>query len=123
MRADASLCVRLRADAAVLRSELAKTVTAKSMTSAKLEQIRKRLGLSEGEARAFLQELDEARGACKALRDENKELHGDNAHLKQQLESRSQHTMTLIGDNKRLLEQVKASQCAGFRACRPCVAI
>ncbi|GIL92574.1 hypothetical protein Vretimale_18968 [Volvox reticuliferus] len=97
---------KLSADNAVLRSELAKTVHQKQLTSSKLEQIRKKLGLSESEAKAFIQELDEAKAASKALREENKELAADNTHLKQQVESRSQHCMTLIGENKRLLEQV-----------------
>ncbi|GIL62486.1 hypothetical protein Vafri_16699 [Volvox africanus] len=97
---------KISADNAVLRSELAKTVHQKQLTSSKLEQIRKKLGLSESEAKAFIQELDEAKAASKALREENKELAADNTHLKQQVESRSQHCMTLIGENKRLLEQV-----------------
>ncbi|GLC49635.1 hypothetical protein PLESTB_000269800 [Pleodorina starrii] len=96
---------KISADNAVLRSELAKTVHQKQLTSSKLEQIRKKLGLSESEAKAFIQELDDARAASKALREENKELAADNSHLKQQVESRSQHCMTLIGENKRLLEQ------------------
>ncbi|KAG2492846.1 hypothetical protein HYH03_009000 [Edaphochlamys debaryana] len=97
---------KLSADNAVLRSELAKTVHAKQLTSTKLDQIRKKLGLTESEAKAFIQELDDARAASKSLREENKELASDNTHLKQQVESRSQHCMTLIGENKRLLEQV-----------------
>ncbi len=56
-----------------------------------------------------VQELDEARASSKALRDENTQLVNDNAHLKQQLDSRSQHCMTLIGENKRLLGQVRAA--------------
>ncbi|KXZ50139.1 hypothetical protein GPECTOR_17g775 [Gonium pectorale] len=97
---------RLSADNAVLRSELAKTVHQKQTTSAKLEQIRKKLGLTESEAKAFIQELDDARANCKVLREENKELASDNALLKGQVEGRAQHCMTLIGENKRLLEQV-----------------
>ncbi|EFJ41665.1 hypothetical protein VOLCADRAFT_98379 [Volvox carteri f. nagariensis] len=46
---------KLSADNAVLRSELAKTVHQKQLTSTKLEQIRKKLGLSESEAKAFIQ--------------------------------------------------------------------
>ncbi|KAG2443351.1 hypothetical protein HXX76_001713 [Chlamydomonas incerta] len=38
--------------------------------------------------------------------EENRVLATDNASLKSQVESRSQHCMTLIGENKRLLEQV-----------------
>ncbi|GFR49640.1 hypothetical protein Agub_g11690 [Astrephomene gubernaculifera] len=97
---------KLSAENTVLRSELAKTVHQKQLTSSKLDQIRKKLGLTESEAKAFIQELDEARASSKVLREENKELAADNAHLKGQVESRSQHCMTLIGENKRLLEQV-----------------
>lgn len=46
---------KLSADNAVLRSELGKTVHQKQLTSSKLEQIRKKLGLSESEAKAFIQ--------------------------------------------------------------------
>lgn len=56
---------------------------------------------------ARVQELDEARASSKALREENTQLVNDNANLKQQLDSRSQHCMTLIGENKRLLGQVR----------------
>lgn len=97
---------KLSAENAVLRSELAKTVHQKQVTNTKLEQIRKKLGLTESEAKAFIQELDEARASSKALREENTQLVNDNANLKQQLDSRSQHCMTLIGENKRLLGQV-----------------
>ncbi|PNH09851.1 hypothetical protein TSOC_003493 [Tetrabaena socialis] len=115
---------RLSADNALLRSELAKTVHQKQLTSSKLEQIRRKLGLTESEAKAFIQELDDARAASKGFREENTQLAADNTHLKQQasncnrgprrghggshtyVESRSQHCMTLIGENKRLLEQV-----------------
>ncbi|KAG2443336.1 hypothetical protein HYH02_009401 [Chlamydomonas schloesseri] len=97
---------RLTADSAVLRAELAKSVHQKQVTNTKLDQIRKKLGMSESEAKAFVQELDEARASSKAMREENKVLAADNSSLKSQVESRSQHCMTLIGENKRLLEQV-----------------
>ncbi|PNW74274.1 hypothetical protein CHLRE_13g592350v5 [Chlamydomonas reinhardtii] len=97
---------RLTADSAVLRAELAKSVHQKQVTNTKLDQIRKKLGMSESEAKAFVQELDEARASSKAAREENRALVADNTSLKSQVESRSQHCMTLIGENKRLLEQV-----------------
>ncbi len=46
---------KLSAENAVLRSELAKTVHQKQVTNTKLEQIRKKLGLTESEAKAFIQ--------------------------------------------------------------------
>ena len=52
------------------------------------------------------QELDDAKAANKALKEENQLLTADKAHLQQQCDSRSTHCMTLIADNKRLMDQV-----------------
>jgi hypothetical protein len=177
---------RVNADNAVLRGELAKTVHARTTTASKLDHVRKKLGLTESEAKVFIQvwswrfldatlrmrltsrmrsavslgpaaamqgeerssikcravickkawhgrmqllssrlaqmvrlhahhrdwkqELDDTRTANKSLTEENATLAADKAHLQQQVESRSQHCMTLITENKRLIGQVGGRQ-------------
>lgn len=46
---------RVTADCAVLRAELAKTVHARTSTASKLDIVRKKLGLTESEAKVFIQ--------------------------------------------------------------------
>lgn len=65
------------------------------------------------------QDLDSTKAANKALAREVAELQAERAHLQQQCDSRSSHAMTLIGENKRLLEQVGA-RCACVCWCGGC---
>jgi anti-sigma factor RsiW len=53
-----------------------------------------------------VQEVDELRATNKALRAEVAALSADKGHLQQACDSRSSHAMTLIAENKRLIEQV-----------------
>jgi hypothetical protein len=56
------------------------------------------------------QEVDELRATNKALRAEVAALSADKGHLQQACDSRSSHAMTLIAENKRLIEQVRVGQ-------------
>jgi len=56
---------------------------------------------------ALMQDLDTTKAANKALQAELASLSADKAHLQQQCDNRSSHAMTLIAENKRLLEQVR----------------
>jgi cell division protein FtsB len=75
-------------------------------THSKLDEARRRLGLTAGEAQVFVKEFDEASRSNAALRSEVSGLRSERATLQQQCESRSQHCMTLIAENKRLVDQV-----------------
>lgn len=52
-----------------------------------------------------VQELDDLRAAVKRMKSEIFGLTSDKANLQQQVDSRSQHCMTLISENKRALNQ------------------
>ncbi len=144
------------ADNAVLKAELAKHMHLRAATHNKVEEAKRKLGLSQPEAEFFihvsccgrrgarfvvrpashfhtnrrpqlprrlpparaalqlttmktrvLQDLDETKAANKSLKAEVATLAADKARLEQQCDSRSQHAMTLIAENKRLLEQVQ----------------
>ncbi|KAF5842055.1 hypothetical protein DUNSADRAFT_9624 [Dunaliella salina] len=97
---------QLLADNMVLKAELAKTVHTNHAASIKVEEVRKHLGLGKEEAEAFVKDLDSTKAANKALQAEVASLSADKAHLQQQCDNRSSHAMTLIAENKRLLEQV-----------------
>lgn len=64
-----------------------------------------------------LQDLDETKAANKALSAEVAALSADKAHLQQQCASRSAHAMTLISENKRLLEQVRTGASSILLCC------
>lgn len=51
------------------------------------------------------QELDDLRASVKRMKSEISCLSSDKAALQQQVDSRSQHCMTLISENKRALNQ------------------
>ena len=55
---------RVNADNAVLRGELAKTVHARTTTASKLDTVRKKLGLTESEAKVFIQVRGRGLNAC-----------------------------------------------------------
>lgn len=78
----------------------------RTSTHSKLEEARKRLGLTASEAQVFVKEFDEAVKANALLRKEVAQLQADRSQLQQQCENRSQHCMTLIAENKRLVDQV-----------------
>ncbi|GFH31440.1 uncharacterized protein HaLaN_30489, partial [Haematococcus lacustris] len=61
--------------------------------------------MTSPEAEVLIKELDELRAATKSLRAEVTALTADKSHLQQQCSSRSTHAMTLIAENKRVLEQ------------------
>uniref|UniRef100_A0A7S0S601 Uncharacterized protein n=1 Tax=Chlamydomonas leiostraca TaxID=1034604 RepID=A0A7S0S601_9CHLO len=99
----------LLADNVLLKEELRKHMHLRQNLGSKIEDARKRLnglGLTSQEAELFIKDLDDTKAANKALRAEVAALSADKAHLQQQCESRSSHAMTLISENKRLLEQV-----------------
>ncbi|KAJ9510439.1 hypothetical protein QJQ45_015915 [Haematococcus lacustris] len=102
---------RLQADNTFLKQSLAKQhcypaqVSLRTAASAKVEQARKHLGMTSPEAEVLIKELDELRAATKSLRAEVAALTADKSHLQQQCSSRSTHAMTLIAENKRVLEQ------------------
>ncbi|KAL6763359.1 hypothetical protein V8C86DRAFT_2499521 [Haematococcus lacustris] len=96
---------RLQADNTFLKQSLAKQVSLRTAASAKVEQARKHLGMTSPEAEVLIKELDELRAATKSLRAEVTALTADKSHLQQQCSSRSTHAMTLIAENKRVLEQ------------------
>ena len=62
-------------------------------------------------AQPAVKDFDEARQASRLLKQENTELASDKEHLQQQCESRSQHCMTLISENKRLVDQGRERPC------------
>ncbi|MEW5309397.1 MAG: hypothetical protein WDW38_001290 [Sanguina aurantia] len=108
---------KLSSDTLVLRAELAKSVHVKANTSHKLEAVRQKLGLTESEAKVFVAELDDLRASVKRMRSEISSLSSDKAALQQQVDSRSQHCMTLISENKRALAQASEvrQQVAGLQ--------
>ena len=65
------------------------------------------------------QEFDEAIRGNQTLRKEVTALQAERAQLQQHCESRSQHCMTLIAENKRLADQVGCG--GGKPACLPCL--
>ncbi|KAG1681156.1 hypothetical protein FOA52_015599 [Chlamydomonas sp. UWO 241] len=97
---------RLTGEVLVAKQELSKTVQVRQATHSKLDEARRRLNLTAGEAEVFVKEFDETSRANSALRSEVSGLRSERATLQQQCESRSQHCMTLIAENKRLVDQV-----------------
>ncbi|GAX73278.1 hypothetical protein CEUSTIGMA_g732.t1 [Chlamydomonas eustigma] len=98
--------MHLNSENAQLKQELAKNVMVRSSTHNKLDEARKRLGLTSLEAQVFVKEFDEACRSNQHLRKEVSALQSDRSQLQQQCENRSQHCMTLIAENKRLADQV-----------------
>lgn len=105
----------LREANATMAEERARVASVREATASKLLEVRTRLGLSEAEARHFLQELDLARSKAEELRRERDRMAADQQARSEQARSRSQHCLVLIEDNKRLMGTVAAlrSQVSG----------
>lgn len=97
---------RLSVDNALLKQELAKAVQVRSAAHTKVDEARRKLGLSPSEAQVFIKEFDESARANAQLRKDLQQISIDRNHLAQQCEQRSSHCMTLISENKRLVDQI-----------------
>ena len=97
---------RLTADNNLLKQELSKAVQVRSAAHNKVDEARRKLGLSPSEAQVFIKEFDESTKANAQLRKDLQQLQTDRNHLAQQCEQRSSHCMTLISENKRLVDQI-----------------